>query len=246
MQGDRVVINVFAMMGGIVLRIPEDWAVVSNVTALLGGVDDKTRPLVEPVGTLVLEGSAIMGAWSGLGWEWINLGFLFGGLYLLYKKIIAWHIPVGLLVAMAVWAVLFYDGGSSLSGGSRLLYPFNFGGTLNNFMDFDLRMSLECFRRQRAGTGMALFESSGFSPAFEMFLRFPEGHHHIRIARLGGAQQLERDKARHSIDQIGAVRETFFKGGGMVRVHGDSITDDNHVLCSLMKAYWVKLTRRLS
>jgi hypothetical protein len=49
------------MMGGIVLRIPEDWAVVSNVTAILGGVDDKTRPLVEPVGTLVLEGLALMG-----------------------------------------------------------------------------------------------------------------------------------------------------------------------------------------
>jgi predicted membrane protein len=61
MQGDRVVINVFAMMGGIVLRIPADWAVVSNVSALLGGVDDKTRPPTEPTGTLVLEGSAIMG-----------------------------------------------------------------------------------------------------------------------------------------------------------------------------------------
>jgi predicted membrane protein len=61
MEGDRIVINVFAMMGGIVLRIPEDWAVVSNVTAILGGVDDKTRPLVPPVGTLVLEGLAFMG-----------------------------------------------------------------------------------------------------------------------------------------------------------------------------------------
>jgi hypothetical protein len=28
---------------------------------LLGGVDDKTRPPSEPIGTLVLEGSAIMG-----------------------------------------------------------------------------------------------------------------------------------------------------------------------------------------
>jgi predicted membrane protein len=61
MQGDRAVINVFTMMGSIVLRIPEDWVVQSNVTALLGGVDDKTRPPAEPVGTLVLEGSAVMG-----------------------------------------------------------------------------------------------------------------------------------------------------------------------------------------
>lgn len=61
MQGDRAVINVFAMMGGVVLRIPEDWAVQSNVTALMGGVEDKTRPPADPVGTLVLEGSAVMG-----------------------------------------------------------------------------------------------------------------------------------------------------------------------------------------
>jgi predicted membrane protein len=61
MQGDRVVVNVFAMMGGIVLRIPDNWSVESNVAALLGGVEDKTRPPADPVGTLVLEGSAIMG-----------------------------------------------------------------------------------------------------------------------------------------------------------------------------------------
>jgi hypothetical protein len=61
MQGERAVINVFAMMGGVVLRIPEDWAVQSNVTALMGGVDDKSRPPAEPAGTLVLEGSALMG-----------------------------------------------------------------------------------------------------------------------------------------------------------------------------------------
>lgn len=61
MHGERAVINVFAMMGGVVLRIPEGWVVQSNVSVLMGGVEDKTRPPAEPVGTLVLEGSAIMG-----------------------------------------------------------------------------------------------------------------------------------------------------------------------------------------
>lgn len=61
MSGERAVINLFAMMGGVVLRIPEDWAVQSNVSVLMGGVDDKTRPPAEPAGTLVLEGSAMMG-----------------------------------------------------------------------------------------------------------------------------------------------------------------------------------------
>lgn len=60
--------------------------------------------------------SPVMGRWSGLGWEWINAGFLMGGLYLLYRKIIAWHIPGGVLGALALGSALFYDGGSSASG----------------------------------------------------------------------------------------------------------------------------------
>jgi predicted membrane protein len=61
MEGDRAVINVFAMMGGVSLRIPEDWAVESKVFVLLGGIDDKTRPPSEPAGTLILQGTAVMG-----------------------------------------------------------------------------------------------------------------------------------------------------------------------------------------
>ncbi len=78
-------------------------------------------------GQLVSEffaGSPVMGAWSGLGWEGINAGFLMGGLYLLYRRIIAWHIPVATLGALAVWSLLFYDGGSSASGGSPLFHLF--------------------------------------------------------------------------------------------------------------------------
>jgi predicted membrane protein len=58
----EAVMDVFAMWGGIDLRVPEDWTVVSRVTPLLGGVEDRTRP---PQGAtthrLVLRGFAIMG-----------------------------------------------------------------------------------------------------------------------------------------------------------------------------------------
>jgi electron transport complex protein RnfD len=66
--------------------------------------------------------TAIMGQWSGLGWEWVNTGFLLGGIYLLYKKIIGWRIPVAMLIAIAVLSAAFYDGGSSASGGSPLMH----------------------------------------------------------------------------------------------------------------------------
>jgi len=58
----EALIDVFALWGGIDLRVPEDWTVVGRVVPLLGGYEDKTRP---PKGaaahTLVVRGFAIMG-----------------------------------------------------------------------------------------------------------------------------------------------------------------------------------------
>ena len=56
------------------------------------------------------------------GWEWVNLGFLIGGVFLLYKKVFTWHAPVGMLAALALMAALFWDGGSSSSGGSPIFH----------------------------------------------------------------------------------------------------------------------------
>jgi len=62
------------------------------------------------------------GRWAGLGWEWVNLAFLAGGAWLLYLRIFTWHAPVAMLVALALLAAIFYDGGSSASGGSPLFH----------------------------------------------------------------------------------------------------------------------------
>ncbi len=58
------------------------------------------------------------GRWAGIGWEWANLGFLAGGVYLLYRRIFTWHAPISMLVSLAVLSAIFYDGGSSASAGS--------------------------------------------------------------------------------------------------------------------------------
>lgn len=42
-----------------------------------------------------------------LGWQWVSLGFLLGGLYLLWKKIFTWHIPGSLLIALTLCSLIF-------------------------------------------------------------------------------------------------------------------------------------------
>lgn len=73
--------------------------------------------------------SPYFGIFSGVGWEWVNVGFLFGGLMLLYKRIIGWQIPLAMLGSLVLMATFFYDSGSSVSGGSPLMHLFG-GGTM--------------------------------------------------------------------------------------------------------------------
>jgi electron transport complex protein RnfD len=52
--------------------------------------------------------SPLFGAVGGTGWEWVNLAFLLGGLWLLFRRIITWHIPVSLLAGLSLAALLFH------------------------------------------------------------------------------------------------------------------------------------------
>lgn len=49
---------------------------------------------------------AIFGSYFSLGWEWVNAAFLLGGLVLLAMKIIHWQTPVGVLIGLAVPALV--------------------------------------------------------------------------------------------------------------------------------------------
>jgi|TARA_B110000285_G_scaffold98336_1_gene112177 electron transport complex protein RnfD len=51
-------------------------------------------------------------------WASINLAFLIGGLFLLYRKLIPWQIPTSFLATLGLLSLVFYDGGSSASLGS--------------------------------------------------------------------------------------------------------------------------------
>lgn len=43
---------------------------------------------------------------AGIGWMWINAGFLLGGLFLLWKKVIQWHLSVSFLLTLALISTL--------------------------------------------------------------------------------------------------------------------------------------------
>lgn len=48
------------------------------------------------------------GLFGGRGWEWIGLGYLAGGLWLLQQRIISWHMPAAFLAALALIATAFW------------------------------------------------------------------------------------------------------------------------------------------
>jgi len=66
---------------------------------------------------------------ASVGSEWVNLAFLAGGLWLLYRKIYTWHAPVAMLLTIALCSAFFYDAGSSSSAGSPLFHLFT-GATM--------------------------------------------------------------------------------------------------------------------
>lgn len=59
-QGE-VVINVFVIMGGIAIKVPNDWTVILQGTPLLGGFDERTTPPANGDKRLIIRGTAVMG-----------------------------------------------------------------------------------------------------------------------------------------------------------------------------------------
>jgi predicted membrane protein len=58
----EAVIDVFAMWGGIEIKVPENWSVSGRVTPFLGGYEDKTRPVRDGTNQrLLVRGLVVMG-----------------------------------------------------------------------------------------------------------------------------------------------------------------------------------------
>lgn len=68
-------------------------------------------------------------SWAGVGWEWVNAGFLLGGVFLLVNRIFTWHAPAAMLGTLVLLSALFWDSGSSSSAGSPIFHLLS-GGTM--------------------------------------------------------------------------------------------------------------------
>lgn len=66
---------------------------------------------------------------AGVGWEVVNMAFLCGGIFLLQARIFSWHAPLAMMTTISILAMLFWDGGSSVSAGSPLMHLLS-GGTM--------------------------------------------------------------------------------------------------------------------
>lgn len=64
-----------------------------------------------------IRNAPIFGDFGGLGWEWIANWFALGGLWLMWRRVISWHVPVATLGSVIVLGLVAYvvDPGSSPS-----------------------------------------------------------------------------------------------------------------------------------
>jgi hypothetical protein len=68
MQGESMVLDIFACMGGVELRVPNNWYVIFKAIPILGGMDNSTSPAGDNQNStdkkkksLIVKGMAIMG-----------------------------------------------------------------------------------------------------------------------------------------------------------------------------------------
>lgn len=60
-DGEEAEIDVFAMWGGIEIRVPREWTVVSKVMPVMGAFEDKSEPLAGAARRLIVRGFVVMG-----------------------------------------------------------------------------------------------------------------------------------------------------------------------------------------
>ncbi|SPP31194.1 Electron transport complex subunit RsxD [Arsenophonus endosymbiont of Aleurodicus floccissimus] len=54
----------------------------------------------------ILQQPILQGSLAGIGWQWVNIAYLFGGIIMLYRRIISWEIPLAFLATLIFCSLL--------------------------------------------------------------------------------------------------------------------------------------------
>ena len=80
------------------------WDAVSSATPL----DEMRTRLNQNQMISEIRQSPLWGDFGGRGWEWVGNWFLVGGLFLIWQRVISWHIPVSMLGSLLLIAGVFW------------------------------------------------------------------------------------------------------------------------------------------
>lgn len=97
-----LVVLAFTFLG----ELPADLALdaITGATPL-----DYTRTQIAQGYTLVdARQSAAVWSLGGPGWTWMSLAWLAGGIYMIWKGVIRWHIPAAMLATLGLLALVFW------------------------------------------------------------------------------------------------------------------------------------------
>ena len=86
------------------LPIGATWDAISSATPL----DLMRTELSQNRMISEIRSSPLWGDFGGRGWEWIGNWFLLGGLFMIWRRVISWRIPVAMLGALLLIAGLFW------------------------------------------------------------------------------------------------------------------------------------------
>ncbi len=81
-----------------------DWDAVSAATPL----DEMRTQLDQNLLIEQIRQSPMWGDFGGRGWEWVANWFLLGGLFLVWRRVITWHIPFAFLAGLLLTAGAFW------------------------------------------------------------------------------------------------------------------------------------------
>lgn len=101
----------FQMTGQSGLTLLDSLAVIFAGLPIADGISGATpldayKHLIGSATGDVIRQTATFNGWLNGGMDWVNFAFLAGGLYLLWARIITWHIPAAMLIALSLCSLI--------------------------------------------------------------------------------------------------------------------------------------------